>query len=152
MLADIIELKSAVARSNTEVNKLKEDFNHQCKYVASLEKNLARVSKKVKTQKEELDYLQVSFNKLEQYIRKNSLELHGIPEDFDLPIHAIICKVARAIGVELECDDIKIAYKLNRKKGIKPIIAKFVSHKENSRLYKACIQLKDSTVPSVFCN
>jgi len=91
MLADIIELNSAVARSNTEVNTLKEDFNHQCKCVASLEEELARVSKKVKTQKEELDYLQVSFNELEQYIRKNSLELHGIPEDFDLPMHAIIC-------------------------------------------------------------
>ena len=30
---DIIELKSTIARSNTEVNKLKEDFNNQCKYV-----------------------------------------------------------------------------------------------------------------------
>ena len=30
--ADIIELKSAVARSNTKVKKLKEDLNNQCKY------------------------------------------------------------------------------------------------------------------------
>ena len=36
MLADIIELKSAVVRSNTEFNKLKEDLNNQSKYVASL--------------------------------------------------------------------------------------------------------------------
>jgi len=144
--------KSAVARSNTEVNKLKEDFNNQCKYVASLEEELARVSKKVKTQKEELDDLRVSFDELEQYTRKNSLELHGIPEDIDLPMAEIVCKVAEAIGVELECDDVEIAHRLNRKKGIKPIIAKFVSHKDKSRLYKARVQLKDSTVPSVFPN
>jgi len=60
--------------------------------------------------------------------------------------------VAEAIGVELECDDIEIADRLNRKKGVKPTIAKFISHKHKSRLYKAHVQLKDSAVPSVFPN
>ena len=68
-----------------------------------MEEELARVSKKVRTQKEELDNLQVSFDELKQYTRKNSLELHGVPEDIDLPMDEIVCKVARAIGVELEC-------------------------------------------------
>ena len=112
-------------------------------------RSLPKYQKKVKTQKGELDALQVSFDELEQYTRKNSLELHGIPEDIDLPMDEI---VAEAIGVELECDDVEIAHRLNRKKGNKPIIAKFVSHKNKSRLYKARVQLKDSTVPSVFLN
>ena len=92
-----------------------------------------QISKKVKTQKEELDDLQVSFDELEQYTRKNSQELHGIPEDIDLPMDEI---VAEAIGVELECDDVEIAHRLNRKKGNKPIIAKFVSHKVKSIFLK----------------
>ena len=54
----------------------------------------------------------------------------------------IDCKVAEAIGVELECDDIKITHRLNRKKGTKPIIVKFGSHKDKSRLCKARVQLK----------
>ena len=61
---DTIELKSAVARSNNEVDKLTEDMNNQCKYIASLEEELARASKKVKNQKEELKDLQVSFDEL----------------------------------------------------------------------------------------
>ena len=111
MSADIIELKSAVARSNNEVNKLKEDMNNQGKYVASLEEEVARVSKKVKTTKEELKDLQVSFDELEQYTRKNSLELHGSPEDIDLSMDEIVCKVAEAIGIELECDGAEIAHR-----------------------------------------
>ena len=70
MSPNIIELKSFVARSNNEVNKLKKDMNSQCKYIASLEEELARVSKKAKTQKEELEDLHVSFEELEQYTRK----------------------------------------------------------------------------------
>jgi len=111
MSADIIELKSAVARSNNEVNKLKEDMNNQAKYVASLEEEVARVSKKVKTTKEELEDLQVSFDELEQYTRKNSLELHCSPENIDLPMDEMVCKVAEAIGIELECDDVEIAHR-----------------------------------------
>ena len=71
-------------------------------------------------------------------------------------MNEIVSKVARAIGDELDCDDIEIAHRLNRKKGIKPTIAEFVSHKDKSRpgprLYKARVQLKDSTVPSEFPN
>ena len=95
-----------------------------------------QISKKVKTQKEELEDLQVSFYELEQYTRKDSLELHGIPEDIYLPTDKIVCRVVGAIGVKLECDDIEIAHRLNRKKGIKPIIAKFVSHKVKSIFFK----------------
>ena len=71
-------------------------------------------------------------------------------------MNEIVSKVAGAIGDELDCDDIEIAHRLNRKKGIKPIIAEFVSHKDKSRsgprLYKARVQLKDSTVPSEFAD
>ena len=95
-----------------------------------------QISKKVKTQKEELEDLQVSFYELEQYTRKDSLELHGIPEDIYLPTDEIVCRVVGAIGAKLECDDIEIAHRLNRKKGIKPIIAKFVSHKVKSIFFK----------------
>ena len=48
----------------------------------------------------DIEELQENLDELEQYSRKNSLELHGIPEDIDLSTDEVVCKVAQAIGVE----------------------------------------------------
>ena len=81
-------------------------------------------------------------DELEQYTRKNSLEFHGIPEDVGIPTDEIVCKVAQAVGVEMEPEKIEISHRLNRKKGIKPIIAKFANHKDKQSATKQESDLK----------
>ena len=56
----------------------------------------------------------------------------GIPEDVGIPTAEIVCKTAQAVGVEMEPEKIEISHRLNRKKGIKPIIAKFANHKDKA--------------------
>lgn len=53
----------------------------QNKCMAELEKELIRVKKNSRGQAENIYELQVKFDELEQYSRKNSLEFHGIPND-----------------------------------------------------------------------
>ena len=53
----------------------------------------------------------------------------------------IVCKVAEAIGVELECDDIEIAHRFNIKKGTKTIVVKFVSHIQQFHLCSLITQV-----------
>jgi len=55
-----------------------------------------------KQQKSDIEDLQVNLDELEQYTRKNSLEFHSIPEDVDITTDEIVCKMAQAVGVEME--------------------------------------------------
>ena len=52
-------------------------------------------------------------DELEQYSRKNSIEIHGIPENaYNLTEEAVI-KVAQALNVPLEARDIELSQKFD---------------------------------------
>ena len=100
--SDMGELWKVIAKNNDEVEKWKKDLVSQNKYVSSLELELGRVKKASKHQKSDIEDLQVNLDELEQYTSKISLEFHGIPEDVGIPTDEIVCKVAQAVGVEME--------------------------------------------------
>ena len=147
---EVAELRHEISKSNSAVTKLQKELKDQNTYVASLEIELNRVKNTVKEQKENIEELQVSFEELEQYSRKNSVEIHGIPEDIDAQTDEIVCKVAEAVGVEMTAEKIEISHRLYRKQGIKPIIVKFANHNDKTKLYKARTQLKNVTLSSIF--
>ena len=130
-----MELRHAISKSNRSVTKLQKEFKDQNTYVASLEIELNRVKKKTfKDQKENIEELQVSIEELEQYSRKNSLEIHGIPEDID--VHST--------------EKIEISHRLYRKQGIKPIIVKFANHKDKTKLYKTSLSAQECSSLNYF--
>ena len=150
--SELAEIRSEMAKKNSEVENLNEELKCQNDYVASLELELGRLKKKSERQLSDIEELQENLDELEQSdSRKNSLELHGIPEDIDLSTDEVVCKVpAQAIGVELIPENIEISHRLYRKKGPKPIIAKFCSHKVKTKVYKARVNLKNITLLSIF--
>ena len=81
---NVADLRHVIAKNNSEVEKLKEDFIKQNQYVASLELELGREKKTSKQQRSDIRELQESLDELEQYSRKNSVEIHGIPENLAL--------------------------------------------------------------------
>ena len=48
----------------------------------------------------------------------------------------IVCKIAEAVGLKIQEDDIEISHRIKRKDDNKPVLAKFVSHKIKSKVYK----------------
>ena len=86
-------------------------------------------------------------DRLEQnkYTRKNSLEFHGISESANSSPEEVALKISEALDVSVGTQDIAISHKLNNE-GNKAIIAKFISHKVNSNLYRARTQLKSIKV------
>ena len=64
---------------------------------------------------------------------QSQLQLH--------PEQVTVLKLAEALNVDIYPNDIKISHKLHRK-GIKPIIVKFQSHKGKARMYKERTKLK----------
>lgn len=114
--SDVAKLRKDIAKNNGEVEKLKKELIIQNKYVASLELELASVKKTSRQQRSDIEDLQRNLDELEQYSHKNSLEFHGIPEDVGIPTDEVVCKVARAVGVEMDPEKIEISHRLYRKK------------------------------------
>ena len=76
----------------------------------------------------ELYELQV---RLEQYTRKNYLEIHGVSESAYSATEEVVLKLAEALEVPSTPQDVEISYKLERKWN-KPIIVEFANRKIKS--------------------
>ena len=148
---ELKELKASSLSHDRELDKLKEALATATKCNDNLKVELENTKKLVHEQTEQVGNLQYMHDNLEQYSRKNSLELHGIPEGaYESPEEAVL-KVAEALDVQITPQDIEITHKLKRR-GNKPVIVKFANHKKKTQLYKARIKLKDIKVYDTFPN
>lgn len=93
---------------------------------------------------------------LEQYSRRECVEIRGIPlpanESVKEDTDNIAKQVANLIGVKIESDDISISHRLKTSKSYKgrdkeapPIIVKFVRRKSKESVYKARRKLNSFT-------
>ena len=140
------ELKDCINFNNCELKELKESLqktNNENKALkASLDstnEQLKATKEKLRNQTEDIVQLWDNFN--------NSIEIQGIPEDAYSSMEDVVIKVAEAFNITVEPEDIEICHKLRRGKGI---IAKFVSQKTKSSLYKKRTQLKNVKIKDFF--
>ena len=126
--SEMEELKVTVTRQTNEIATLKTHLKKMDNQYQEVEKQLHATKRLVDKQQEEINELYDLQDKLEQYTRKNSLEIHGVPESAYTSTEEVVLKLAEALQVPINPVDIEISHKLNRK-GNKPIIATFVSHK-----------------------
>lgn len=146
---DVKELKSTVNKQQSEIVDLKKQLTKARTQFAATEKELDDAKKRINEQQEEIAELYDLQDRLEQYTRKNSLEFHGIPESAYNSTEEAILKVAEALEVPVNSDDIEISHKLNTR-GNKAIIAKFISHKAKTNLYRARTKLKHVKLADLF--
>ena len=91
----------------------------------ALREQLASTKKKLNEESEETERLNEELDNLEQYKRKNSLEIHGVPEDAYTSTEEVVIKLGETLSVPIKPEDIEMSHKLNTRN--KPIIVKFVS-------------------------
>lgn len=109
----------------------------------------SRSEKKNNDQEAEIAELYDLQDALEQYTRKNSLEIHGVPESAYTSTEEVVLKLAKALDVDINPNDIEISHKLHLK-GVKPIIVRFQSHKAKTRMYKGRAKLKHVRVSDLY--
>jgi len=86
---------------------------------------------------EELQNLWSAMDDLEQYTRKNSLEITGVPESCYSSTEEVVMKVAHVLNVDISPNDIEFSHELKRKgASYSSIIVKFISHNAKTKLYK----------------
>ena len=147
--SEMADLKRTIQQQKDDITALKTSLEHTTKQYNEAERELAAARKKIQEQEEEIGELYDLQDKLEQYTRKNSLEIHGVPESAYTETEDVVLKLAEALDVSVEPKDIEICHKLNRK-GNKPIIVKFISHKVKTNLYRARAKLKNVRVSNIF--
>ena len=71
---------------------------------------------KLKDQIEEMNKLDEKHDDLEQYSRKNLLEILGVPEGAYTSTDEVVIRIGdEAINVDIKPEDIEISHKLKRK-------------------------------------
>ena len=142
---EIEELKDSANFNEKELNDLKDSLlktKNENKTLKDCLEETRRELKAVKDdfreQKEETEQLWSAFDDLEQYTRKNSLEIHGIPQNAYSDTDMAVIKVAEALNITVEPEDIEISHKLRRGTAI---IAKFC---------KECVKLKHVKISDLF--
>lgn len=104
----------------------------------------------------QLKALKESFNDLEQYSRRDCLEIRGIPKsssDTREDTNEIVVELGRKVGVDLKKEDISTTHRLpskvkaNGERALFPpaIIVKFTSRNVREKLYRTRKILKDIT-------
>lgn len=146
---EMAEVRNAIHQQKAELTDLKTALAITKKQHEEMETELTAVRKKINDQEEEIAELYDLQDDLEQYTRKNSLEIHGVPESAYTSTEEVVLKLAEALNVAVKPDDVEISHKLNRK-GVKPIIVKFQSHKVKSSMYKERAKLKHVRVSDLF--
>jgi len=102
-----------------------------------LELNAAKV--KINKHDDEIYNLWDNLDSLEQYTRKNSLEIHGVPKEAYGSTEEAVLAIANALDVDISSNDIEISHHLKRR-----------NSNTATKLYKARSRLKTMKMSSVF--
>lgn len=154
IMSQISSLKETVPSNKRDAKKLKDQVSKPTETTSALKElkstkdELEALKEGFNNQQEDVERLVESLENLEQYSRKNNLEIHGIP--VNVPTEDAILKIAEALQVDIYANDIEFSHRLKRKSGNKPIIVKFCSHKVKSKLYKERTKFKNIRVSSIF--
>ena len=147
---DLAELKSSFKTQETKLKNTQEALKGALESNKQLGTELQATKDQVKKQDDQIDDLYNNIDALEQYSRKKSVEILGIPEDVCGNEEAVL-KIAQVLNVDVKAEDIDICHRIKRKNS-NPIIARFVSHKVKRALYKNRVRLKNVKLSELFPN
>ena len=117
---EVGELKSSLRRLESELLATKVVLNDVKNTNKELRIELDAAKRKISQQRDEIDEQYHGLDDLEQYSRKNSLEIVGIPESIRENESAVL-KIANALNVQVKPEDIDICHRVKRKRS-SPII------------------------------
>ena len=142
-----------------KVTVLEQANSKQLKINKDLEESNTKLSTEVTKLSEKLKVCKESLNNLEQYTRRECLEVSGIAELQDENTDELVIKVGSLMGVEINKEDISVSHRIpkpsfssvaagnwnNVEASTPKIIVKFTCRATRERFYVARKNLKDKT-------
>ena len=153
MSDELKELRASFDSQGRQISQLKQSLAKANKANEELQEQLKKQNKKIQDQESQISEILYQNDQIEQYTRKNSIEIHGIPEELYTSTNEVVTKLAQKLNVPISTEDIDISHKLyNGKDKPKSIIVKLISHQKKTELYKKRVQLKNVKVSDLFPN
>ena len=111
--------------------------------ITQLETDLEETSEENVKFEKKLGEIFLQHDDLEQYTRKFSLEIHGIPEKDDEDHEDIVRDLAKLMEIDLTFDDIDITHRSNKgRKSPRPIIVHYISCYRKEQMYRGRWKLR----------
>ena len=149
------ELSNEIISAKDDIIVQLQKENHLLKEeVESINRTLVTKAEEITALKDDIIHLKVSsvpkkeyhdlerdVGELQQYIRRNNIEICGIPDDVDnSTLEDTVIKIAKAVDIRLQKSDIEACHRLFRKKnqpGPKKTIVRFTNRKNCELLLRS---------------
>lgn len=134
------DLGRAVEALNVDVQELKVELSAQSDKVNSLIYKVDALENDNKQLREINNQLSHRVDELEQYSRRNCLEIDGFPESPTEDVITSVLEVGRGLGLKVQPDMIDVCHRIPRapgRSGPRSIIAKFVRRSDKNAFINA---------------
>ena len=109
---EVMHLKTTLKDEMLKWKKLDSTLEHTSKENAELKREHQFTKQKLQTVTEEKDRIDFDLEEVEQYTRKNSLEIHGIPQEAYTTTEDVVLKMGEVLDVPTSPSDIEISHQL----------------------------------------
>lgn len=129
MLKEIKELK----KSQTFISKQYDDMLVSNQRIEEENKEIKKVVTEVQAERRKIEE---RLRNVEQYTRKNKVEICGIPKIENEDLEDAVTQVAQKLSVNLVKNDIEVAHRLHAEEGKTPnLIVSFANRKKRDEMY-----------------
>ena len=125
---EIAELRSFIENANQKYHQVLKKLTEQEKECKEMKKENKFLKSTVNTLDSQIKKLIVACNELEQYSRREWLEIQGIPISEGEDTNKSVMKVGELVGVEIEQDHISVSHRLPTSSKYKGKKAKLTCH------------------------
>ena len=109
---------------------------------------LEKLRNRITKSEDALDEVNFAINDLEQYGRKEMMNISGIPRLNRENTEKIVIDTATKIGVDLKIEDVEVSHRTSEKETA-PIIVKFNSRRKRDEMWNARWELKNVNTSNI---
>lgn len=132
---------------SAKYDQVLESIKSSNKRIQMLEGGLKEINGATSNVSERITYAEIVIDEIQQYQRRDCLEIIGIPPLSSEKPKELMLEIASHIGVELNEDEISTIHRLPDTKNVKNrLIAKFVSRDKREEIYRNRSRLKGKTL------
>ena len=159
---NVISLKAADL--STIATFIKQSFEPQIKemissivegVVSGSNSTIASLRQENAELKARIEMLENKAEAADQYSRRNSLRIAGVPENQSENTDVYVIDLSRAIEAEVSLDDIELSHRVGKPRNAgrpRDIIVKFSSYRTRRKLYEARTKTRDRGYRGVYIN
>jgi len=134
----LIKIQNENLAMKEEIDNLKDELSTKSLVIDDLKSKLEEIGNY--SDSRELIEIERDNSELQQYIRRNNIEIAGIPDSIKLnELESKVIEIGKAVNVKISTDDIEACHRLNQnknQKGPKRTIVRFVNRKISEKLIK----------------